>query len=497
MSKHVLQRENPAIYEINTAAWLWELSQNLGRVITLKNIPAGEWDRLKAHGMDYVWLMGVWKRSRESCQICLTSSDLQASFEKALPGYHVQEVIGSPYAIQDYSPDPVLGTWNDLAKVKKELNQRGMGLVLDFVPNHTATDHVWIYEHPEYYIQGQETDYQNHPGDFFQVAVNNLPYYIAHGRDPNFPAWTDTAQLNLNNPATRLALKQEIGRISRYCDGIRCDMAMLVMNQIFQGVWGNLCRWPTPATEFWVDLIQSTSDRLWIAEAYWDTEWTLQQMGFDFVYDKRLYDRLRYAQPREVFLHLQAELAYQSKLVRFIENHDELRSPEAFGREKVKMAAVLCSMLPGLKLYFHGQWEGRRIHLPVQLQHTKVETVDQQLADFYERLLAAVNDRIAHYGEWTLKTVYQHADNNYSSLIAYTRKGDDGIKLVIVNLSSQPAQGRIVFQDDILESRDYLFQDQLGDEEFIRKGVWMAHPGLIFELNAYKAYLFNIIQAER
>ena len=129
--------------------------------------------------------------------------------------------------------------------------------------------------------------------------------------------------------------------------------------------------------------MRQVPDLVLIAEAYWDTEWTIQQLGFDFVYDKRLYDRMKSGHPHDVYLHLTAGLDYQSKLLRFIENHDEPRSVTAFGRGKVKAVAVLFSTLPGMKLFFQGQGEGRQIHLPLQIRRSKPEAADPELRDFY------------------------------------------------------------------------------------------------------------------
>ena len=378
MSIKYLPRDNPNLYEINTAAWLLELSQREGEPVNLGNIPLAEWDRLKAAGMDYVWLMGIWKRSPQSCQIFLNSAQLRASVESSLPGFKVEDVKGSPYAIQAYEPDPSLGLWDDLTKIHELLHQRNMGLILDFVPNHTATDHPWVNEHPEYYILGNTQDLKNRPESFFKVEVKGQTYVIAHGRDPNFPAWTDTAQLNFNNPSTRTALVKEVQHISQYCDGLRCDMAMLVMNDIFQRDWGQNIRLTDPGYEFWRELTDTVPGLVYMAEAYWDTEWALQHMGFDFAYDKRLYDRLKSGPAVDVFLHLKASMDYQNKLVRFIENHDEQRSMEAFGLAKVKAVATLFSMLPGLKLFFHGQLQGRRTKLPVQLCRLQNEPVDSE-----------------------------------------------------------------------------------------------------------------------
>ena len=88
---------------------------------------------------------------------------------------------------------------------------------------------------------------------------------------------------------------------------------------------------------------------LFVAEAYWDLEWELQQQGFDFCYDKKLYDRLEHSNAESIRLHLCADLSYQGKLVRFIENHDEPRAATSFPEAKQRAAALTMATLPGMK----------------------------------------------------------------------------------------------------------------------------------------------------
>jgi hypothetical protein len=498
MTEKYLSRPNPAIYEINTAAWLYELSLKLGKTVHLGDVPPGEWDALKALGMDYVWLMGVWSRSRPSRNVCLESPEFSRRFDAVSPGWNEEDVIGSSYSLSSHEPDPLIGGWEDIGITHRELHKRGMGLVLDFIPNHTGLDHPWLSEHPEYYIQSGKHDYEKDPAAFFPFNVNGRTLYFAHGRDPNFPAWTDTAQLNYFNPALRLAMIECLEKIARHCDGVRCDMAMLELNKVFQRVWG----WanPNPASacldrEFWAQAFERVPGLLYIAEAYWDTEWTLQQLGFDFVYDKRLYDRLKNAPPQEVYQHLTADLDYQNKLLRFVENHDEPRSLTVFGRDKIKAAAVLTSTLPGMRLYFQGQMEGRMIHLPLQIRRSKPEAVDADIKAFYDRLIPLVDRQVFHSGDWRLKKVFPVADKAAVDLVACNWKLEQTFMLVIVNLGSRSAGGRVCFQDELSESQDYTFRDQLSPQYFTQNGKILSHPGISFELDAHQAQIFDISPA--
>ena len=304
-------------------------------------------------------------------QICLQDPGFHCLFDSISPDWMADDVIGSAYSLSSHEPDSLVGDWDDIDRAREELHRRDMGLILDFIPNHTGIDHRWLTEHPEYYIQVSEPDYRKDPGAYFTINYHNQTLYIAHGRDPNFPSWSDTAQLNYFNPDTQREMVRRLGIIARHCDGVRCDMAMLVLKDVFQRVWGWANQVPScsqPAEEFWSRAIREVPTLIYIAEAYWDTEWTLQQLGFDYAYDKRLYDRMKSGHPHDVYLHLTASLDYQNKLLRFIENHDEARSIAAFGRGKTRAVAALFSTLPGMKLYFHGQMEGRQIHLPLQIR---------------------------------------------------------------------------------------------------------------------------------
>ena len=186
---------------------------------------------------------------------------------------------------------------------------------------------------------------------------------FACGRDPYFPAWPDVLQLNAFHPGLRQAAIETIGAIAEQCDGIRCDMAMLMLNATFERTWGGRAGSP-PEHDYWAKAIPAIKDRhpefRFIAEAYWDLEWALRQQGFDFCYDKQLYDRMEHAPADDVRLHLLADLAYQEGMVRFIENHDEPRAAVTFPDGKGRAAAVVILTLPGARLLHEGQFEGWR-----------------------------------------------------------------------------------------------------------------------------------------
>src|SRR3954469_17665069 len=285
--------QHPFVYEINTWVWLDELGARLGQPIGLADVPAAEWDAIAALWFDAVWLMGVWERSPAGITIALKNRALTESFRDALADVTDADVVGSPYCIRDYVVAAHLGGPGGLEGARGALAQRGLGLILDFVPNHVAPDHGWTESHPEYFVQGGDEDLQRDPASFVRVGDR----VIANGRDPFFPAWPDVVQLNAFSPALRGAVIDTLSRIAEQCDGVRCDMAMLMMNDVFERTWGERAG-ARPDSDYWPTVIGAIRERhpgfVFLAEAYWDLEYALQQQGFDHCYDKSLYDRLEH-----------------------------------------------------------------------------------------------------------------------------------------------------------------------------------------------------------
>src|SRR6478736_6911731 len=391
----------PTIYEINACVWLHELSMQAQRPVNLGNVPTQIWDGLGSYGCDAVWLMGVWKRSPAGIAVSMRNDALVNEFRRLLPDFTAQDNVGSAYCVKDYRVDARLGGPKGLAQARSELAARGMRLILDFVPNHVAPDHSWATEHPEYFIQGSAPELTERPGEFLRIG----DHVLACGRDPYFPPWQDVLQLNAFSPDLRKATIATVLSIADQCDGMRCDMAMLLLNQVFERTWGQRAG-AMPQTEYWRDLIgvvkQRYPDVLFMAEAYWDLEWELQQQGFDLCYDKKLYDRLQHGNAESIRLHLCADLAYQQKLVRFIENHDEPRAAASFFRAKQHAVALTTATLPGARLFHEGQFEGRKVRPPVFLGRRPQETSNQELQSFYAALLQAIDNALFRDGQWTL-----------------------------------------------------------------------------------------------
>jgi hypothetical protein len=485
--------KNPHLFEICAWPWLKRISARENRRVTLDNVPAADWDAIAAHGFTQVFLMGVWRRSVLGRELARQDAALRADYDRALPGWNEGDVVGSPYCISEYVPDPWMGGWPALEAARRELNSRGISLILDFVPNHTALDHPWTREHPERYVLGSEDDLRAAPGDFRRLGAS----IIALGRDPGFPPWRDVAQLNYFNPDTRHAMAAELRSIGSHCDGVRCDMAMLLLNDVFDRTWRGIlrARWPRPVEEFWPAVIPALPEMLFLAEVYWDLEWSLQQQGFHYTYDKRLLDRLYSSSPGHVRGHLHAELAYSERLARFLENHDEPRSATALA-SRLPAAAALFATLPGMRFYFDGQLHGRRTRFPVQLGRWAEEPVDTRLATIYERLLQTTARPLFHAGEWKLIEVSTAGDDSFADLIAHRWRLDDRMALIVANLGEGVATGHVPAIADLPRAEAYDFVDELNTVSFHRTRRSLDVRGLYVRLEPAQAHVF-IVQPNR
>jgi len=484
---------HPVIYEINTWVWLSSIASRIGRPIHLSSVPTTEWDAIATFGFEAVWLMGVWERSPASREIANHKQMLLDDFRRALADFRPEDNVGSAYSVRRYTVDSALGGAEGLATAREELARRGMRLILDFVPNHVAPDHPWVVEHPEYFVLGSREDARDDPGSFLQTEGR----VFARGRDPYFPAWPEVLQLNAFDAGMRDASIQTVLAIAEQCDGIRCDMAMLLLNAIFERTWGQRAG-RRPDTEYWTELIpvarQRHPDFLLMAEAYWDHEWELQQLGFDYCYDKRLYERLEHGDAESVRLHLSAEPTYQSKLVRFIENHDEPRAASAFSGAKEEAAALTAATIPGARLFHEGQFEGRRIRPAVFLRRRPDEHPDEARHSFYETLLEAIDDPLFHNGEWRLCPCTGWHDNpSFQNLVAWCWEHGEDRAIIIVNLSGAPAQGRVHFPWDDLGKTTWHLHDCLSrsHEIYIRDGLELDQQGLYVDLEAWRGHLFR------
>jgi glycosidase len=333
----VSQPKYPSLYQINTRVWLGELTRTLGQPATLDAVADDALDRLAGLGFDYVYLLGVWQTGPAGRAVSRSNPEWRRAFQALLPDLTDADIPGSPFAVQAYRVHADFGGDDALARFRRRLRERGLKLVLDFVPNHTAPDHPWVAQHPEYYVGGTDRDLAREPHNYRRFDTRLGPRVLAHGRDPYFPGWPDTVQLNYRRPSVRQAMSAELTRVATLCDGIRCDLAMLLLPDVIQRTWGERSLpddAPPVDAPFWPEAIARARAKapglFLLAEVYWGLEWELQQQGFDYTYDKTLYDRLHLRDAEAVRGHLRADAEFQRRSVRFLENHDEPRAAGAF-----------------------------------------------------------------------------------------------------------------------------------------------------------------------
>ena len=494
----------PSLYQVNTRILLAELPHAKGRHASLDQVSDEFFDRLAVAGFDWLWLLGVWQTGPAGCAVSRREPQLRREFEAVLPDLVEEDICGSCFAVRDYAVHTEFGGNEALARFRQRLHRGGVRLLLDYVPNHTALDHRWAWEHPEYYIGGDEADLAAEPHNYCRVETRLGPRILAHGRDPNFPAWTDTLQLNYRSRALRQAMVAELEKVAGLCDGVRCDMAMLLLPEVIQRTWGekSLPGDGTPPVDqpFWPEAIARVRtlhpDFLFMAEVYWNLEGELQRQGFDYTYDKGLYDRLRAGDAEAVRQHLRADSNYQRRSVRFLENHDEPRAANVFPLLTHQAAAIVAYLVPGMRLFHDGQLEGRRIRVPVHLARRPAEPVDSVLCDYYRRLLECVKLPVVREGQWQLLECDAPWEGNatWRQFVAFLWQGPQAERLLVaVNYGDERGQCYVRLPLSDLPGKKFLLCDRMGRASYQRDGTDLARRGLYLDLPAWHYHVFDLV----
>ncbi len=399
--------------------------------MTLADVPADAWDALALPGVEAVWLMGVWRRSERGRAIALQEPSFRQATAATLADADDRDVIGSAYCIRAYDVDERLGGDDGLAAAREALARRGLKLVLDWVPNHVAPDHGWVHTHPEYFVHGSPADREREPDGWLETPSGLL----AHGRDPYFPPWPDVLQLNPLSPGLRDAVVATLSGIAERCDGVRCDMAMLFLDDVAARTWGDRLG-PPQGEPYWVEVVRRVKaehpDFLFLAEAYWDLESRLFDEGIDRCYDKR--------------------------------------------------------PLPGTILLYEGQTEGRRVRTPVHLARAPDEEPEPEIEELWARLLPLVAEEQIRTGTWRALEVDGWPDNQSCvNLVAW--RWDE--HLVVLNYSDVRADGRVRLDEPALD-RQWTFVDALDGASYERDGPELDDAGLYVALPPYGAHVFRI-----
>jgi hypothetical protein len=498
---------HPLLYELNTRCWLRELGARAGQPITLANVPEAEFAQWLRLGFTHIWLMGVWTGGPRGREEALTDANQRRHYSEALPDWQEADVAGSPYAIAEYRVPAALGGEAGLAQFRRQLQARGLKLVLDFVPNHLGLEHPWLRERPELFVQSPK----DAPEGFAQETRQGLRW-LAHGKDPFFPAWTDTVQLDYRREDTRREMTGLLCSVAERCDGVRCDMAMLLLADVFAKTWERFPGSQTgqgatpaapkssgPIAEFWTAAIgavrQAHPGFVFLAEVYWGLDVRLQKLGFDYTYDKELYDRLVSHDPAGVQRHLlKLKPEVLAAGAHFLENHDERRIATVLSPPEHRAAALLCLGLPGMRFLHEGQLAGAKRRLPVQLGRRCGERAQPEVESLYRDILRALPKTAVGQGKAELlkpRNAWPENPTAEDILLVQWQRASLEFDLVAVNLAPHRSQCYAPLTVAELSAHDWEMQDLLGSEHYLRYGVDLQQKGLYLDLPGYAAQLFQ------
>ena len=447
---------------------------------TLADIPDTLIDRWTAWRVRWIYLLGVWQLGQAGPAISRADPALLAEGRAALPHFTPADIAGSPFAITGTQVDASHGGDEALAHLRARLARRGLKLMLDFIPNHTAPDHPWVAEDPDLYVNGDHATLDADPRNWRQIGDR----VIALGRDPYFDGWADTLQLDYANPRTQARMSASLAGIAARCDGVRADMAMLVLPDIIARTWQR------PAADFWPAAIaqarQANPSFTLLAEVYWNLERALLDRGFDYTYDKTFYDAVVARDPQRIRRALAVPLADQSRMARFLENHDEPRAAALFDWPAQRAATAITFFVPGLRFLHDGQVEGAAHHLSMHLARAPAEPANPGCAAFHEAVLAL----IPHDGEFASlppAPAWPNNDSHQSFILLLWRAAP---RTLLVCINDAPTRGQCRVRLD-LGPGPLLLIDQLSAERYVRADAELAE-GLYLDLPAWGINVFDV-----
>ena len=454
--------------------------------------------QLVAKGFDWFYLYGVWDSGTAGRAVSRAHPSMWAKQAKDLPHGSILDVCGSPFAIKEYRQDPRLGEPGALARLRERCQNAGLKLMLDFVVNHTALDHSWVTHRPEWFVQAQGEAADNRPEGFIPLPTMRGWRIFAHGKDPYFPSWADTLQLNLLHPDLIRAHTENLLQAAGQCDGLRADMAMLALSDIFRKTWGPLADpadgSPLAEEDFWtiaIDRLRSAYPNcLLCGEIYWSLEGQMLDMGFDLAYDKSAYDLMRHGDGRAFNAYETAVADRLPSLLRFSENHDEERMFAAYGKERAMAALPLVLLYDGPILVHDGQLQGSLINAGIHMARHAPEPMDGAVAKVVD-LFCKVRPSF----QQTIPVAVQQAWDGNPSHECLVTKGwqtDNKAYLMCVNFAEYPSQGRVRLPMDWIGPNGLEMIDLHGGQAYSRPRAEQLTEGLFVDLPPWGLHLFEI-----
>lgn len=538
----------------NVYVWLAQLSRLYRRSITrLDEIPQEELERLASWGINGLWLIGIWERSRASRRIKQLMGDPDA--------------LASAYAIYSYEIAADLGGWEALETLKERAATCGIRLAADMVPNHMGLDSPWLIEHPEYFLSLPHPPYPSYTFNgpdlssdprvsiyiedgyytrrdaavVFKFVENQTGKvrYIYHGNDGTSIPWNDTAQIDYLNPQARRAVIQTILRVAGHFPIIRFDAAMTLVKRHIQRLWHPLpgqggaipsrSQYGLPADEFekrmpkefWSEVVDSVTreapDTLLLAEAFWMLEgYFIRELGMHRVYNSAFMHMLRDEENAKYRLLmkqvLETEPEVLKRFVNFMNNPDERTAIEQFGDgDKYLGICTLMVTLPGLPMFGHGQIEGYREKYGMEFRAPRWdESPNQQLIDAHERFIFPLLRRrplFAGIEHFTLYDFFEPGGIVNENVFAFSNRSAEQRALVVYHNRYAETQGwlrtsvarrekgelrqRLLAEALDLPRQGYvIFRDLVSGLEYLHSCQELWEKGLYLELKAYQRHVF-------
>jgi glycosidase len=476
----------------STYVWLAQLSRWHGRHIgRLDEIPDEELAALAHRGINSLWLIGVWERSRASRTI------------KQLCGN--RDAVASAYSLFDYRIADDLGGEAAYIHLRDRAYHHGIRLASDMVPNHMGIDSPWVIEHPEWFISRWDSPYPaysfngpdlSHDGRV-EIKIEDHYYeqsdaavvfrrrdkatgeirYIYHGNDGTSFPWNDTAQLDYLNAAVREQVIQTILHVARLFPVIRFDAAMTLAKRHFHRLWfpgpGSSGAIPSRAEygmsqadfdramphEFWREVVDRVAAEvpgtLLLAEAFWLMEgYFVRTLGMHRVYNSAFMIMLRdedNAKYRSVIKNtLEFDPDIMKRYVNFMSNPDERTAIDQFGKgDKYFGVAAMMSTLPGLPMFGHGQIEGFTEKYGMEYRWPRYEeNPDHGLVDRHQREIAPLLKRrwlFAESGNFLLYDFFTPSGSVNEDVFAYSNRNGGERALVVYHNRYANAHGTIDF----------------------------------------------------
>lgn len=474
----------------STYVWLAQLTKQYGRPIQrLNEIPDEELDTLRRRGMNSLWLIGIWERSRASQTI------------KRLCGNG--DAVASAYSLRDYAIAHDLGGEEAYRNLSDRAQARGIRLASDMVPNHMGIDSSWVINHPEWFLSRPDCPYPSYTfdgpdlsgDDRVEIKIDDHYYeqtdaavvfrrrdkwtgdtrYVYHGNDGTSFPWNDTAQLNYLSATVREQVIQTILHVARLFPIIRFDAAMTLAKRHIQRLW-----FPAPGSggaipsraecgmttaefdaaipqEFWREVVDRVATEvpgtLLLAEAFWLMEgYFVRTLGMHRVYNSAFMNMMRdedNAKYRQVLKNtLQFDPGIMKRYVNFMSNPDEKTAVEQFGTgDKYFGVATMMATLPGLPMFGHGQVEGFTEKYGMEYYRPRYdETPNGWLVDRHQREIAPLLHNRALFAEsddFLLYDFWQDDGTVDENVFAYSNRSGSERALVVYHNKFQSTRGTI------------------------------------------------------